>query len=161
MWIVVLIMYYAKHCFEELGAIGILVIVFSTVVWLFILMYLVPETMRLLTLTSKIGHMKDQNQIHKVAHREKANRERRNVRFYRVVKLVRREFIKKDNDKEERKVLPSFMVDHLREAFLFHVEPEKDYIILDNLEDCLKSCGFQLTEDENRAFAKACTDKNY
>ena len=161
LWIVVVIMYYARSCYEELGGIGIIVIILSTLVWLFILMYLAPETMRLLTLTSKIGHMKDQIQIHKVAHREKAARERRNVKFYRVVKLVRREFIKKDQDTEERKVLPGYMVDHLRESFLFHVEREKDYIILDNLEDCLKSCGFQLNEDEIRTFAKHCTNQDY
>lgn len=161
MWMVVLIMFYAETAYDELGITAIFTIVISSVLWLFILMYLAPEAMRMLTMTSKIGHMKDQAQIHKVAHREKGLREKRNVRFYRVIKLIRREFIAKDYEKVERTNLQKYMVDLLREAFLFHAEQDKHYIMLDSLEDTLKSCGFHLNEDEIRAFAKHCTNREY
>ena len=72
-------------------------------------MYLVPEAMRILTITTNIGQMKDSHIIHATVASQMAARELRNVRIYRQFKMIRRELLKLE-EKVDRKPLPGYMV---------------------------------------------------
>jgi hypothetical protein len=121
---------------------------------------MVPEAMRLLTITSKIGMMKDRPLIDSVCHKDKGIREKCHQKLYRIIKLARRQLFRGQLG-AERERLKEYMTEHLRECFLWYIQKDTDYVELKDLEDLVRSCGFDLEENEMRTLAKHCTNEEY
>jgi hypothetical protein len=63
LWMIVIILFYIHLLMEEIKWYCVFVILATSIIWVFLQLYMIPETLRLLTLTSKIGHLKDREVI--------------------------------------------------------------------------------------------------
>ena len=150
-WMMLILYYYATNLYREWDSWALVVVVGAVVVWLVTGCYLVPEAIRLLTLTSKIEQMKDRDVIQSVVLQMKADRSLMMVKLYRQVKLIYRE-MNRQSARSDMYALPDYMQDFVQEVFRLTCNPGEDILPLDRVEDALDLCGVKLTLDELRVF---------
>ena len=160
LWVVVILLYYIGFFRDAIDYFTILTIGIAFILVGAILWYLIPDSLRLLTIVSNIGMMKNRQIISDTVISEKTHRSQNNIRIYRQLKLFRREAVQAMHPgAEQRERLDRNIEKLVMEAFKLNCEEGTDFLKLDRLEDALHMCGATLEEDEMRVFANECTDK--
>ena len=160
LWVVVILLYYIGFFRDAIDYFTILTIGAAFILVGAILWYLIPDSVRLMTIVSNIGMMKNRQIINDTIVSEKQHRAQNNIRIYRQLKLFRREAVQAMHPgQEQRERLDRNIEKLVMEAFKLNCEEGTDYLKLDRLEDALHMCGAELEEDEMRVFANECTDK--
>ncbi|MEE4248628.1 MAG: hypothetical protein V2I33_24895 [Kangiellaceae bacterium] len=88
-------MYYIGFFREEIDWFAVLTIAAAFLICAFVLYYLIPENLRLITITTRIGMMKDRRIMDEVILFDKKRRAENNRRIYRQMKLFCREIVKR------------------------------------------------------------------
>lgn len=153
-WMVVILIYYVPMLFEELAVWGIMAAVAAVLVWMFEAMYLLPEGLRYLTLTSKIEQMKDRKKVDEVVISSRSQRALKTVQLYRQIKLIYREMSRDEGkaDFQGDTALPETMEQHIQEVFNLTCDPATQLLEIPQLSDALELCGIKASNDELRVF---------
>jgi len=153
-WMVVILIYYVPMLFEELAVWGIMAAVAAVLIWMFEAMYLLPEGLRYLTLTSKIEQMKDRKKVDEVITSSRSQRALKTVQLYRQIKLIYREMSRDEGktDFQGDAALPATMEQHIQEVFNLTCDPATQLLEIPQLSDALELCGIKATNDELRVF---------
>lgn len=160
LWTVVVILYYIGFFADEVDLYAIIIIALSFVLILFVLLSQIPLAVRLLSIVSNIGMMKNKPILYATLTSAKEKRAENNLRMYRQIKLFRREIVKKKHPGEEKRAKADLHIQKLAsEAYQLYVDGDANHISLDRLEEVLHQCGSTLKEDEMRVFANECVDK--
>ena len=151
LWITVILLYYIPILHDNWEWIGIFMIAACIVIWLFAAGYLLPEIIRLVTLTTKIEMKKDRKIIEDVIISERADKAKVIVRVYRQFKMIYRQKYG-ENPRVDDKVLEDFA----SEVFNMYRSPDTGNVDIEELEDIIALCGVKMEDDELRLFAKEC-----
>lgn len=155
LWVTVIIVYYIPLLQDMWELYGLAMIGLCFVLWAGITFYLIPEILRLLTLTSKIEMKKDRRLIEEVIENEKTEKAKVIVRIYRQFKMIYRE-----RYSEEVIINDSVIKNYALEAFNLCKDPESGTVNVYELEDLIALLGVKLNDDELRLFAKECKPLN-
>jgi hypothetical protein len=155
LWITLVILFYIPFLIEMWENYSILLIILCFLLWGGLSLYLVPEILRLLTLTSKIEMKKDRKLIEDVIENQKNEQGRVIHRIYRQFKMIYRERYDRPADNEDQIIRDSAL-----EAFHLCKDPESGTVSMFDLEDLIAMCGVKLNDDELRLFAKECKTKS-
>ena len=153
-WMVVILIYYVPMLFDKLEVWGIMAAIAAVLIWLFAAFYLLPETLRVLTLTSRIEQMKDRRIIDSVIISSRNQRAIKTVQLYRQIKLIYRE-MSRDEGKAEFQggvALPDTMEKHIQEVFNLTCDVNTQLLEIPQLSDALELCGVTASNDELRVF---------
>ena len=93
LWVVVILLYYIGFFRESIDYFTILTIGVAFILVGIILWYLIPDSVRIMTIVSNIGMMKNRKIIQDTIISEKSHRSENNIRIYRQLKLFRREAV--------------------------------------------------------------------
>jgi hypothetical protein len=153
-WMVVILIYYVPMLFDELAVWGIMAAVAAVLIWMFEAMYLLPEGLRFLTLTSRIEQMKDRRKVDEVITSSRSQRSLKTVQLYRQIKLIYREMSRDEGkaDFQGDAPLPETMEQHIQEVFNLTCDPVTQLLEVPQLSDALELCGIKATNDELRVF---------
>jgi hypothetical protein len=156
LWIAVVLIYYIDFFNNELKWEGIVQVIICLIVWVFIAGYLVPEIIRLLSLTTKIEMKKDRKIIEEVIMNEKFEKSKVINRVYRQFKMIYREKY------GERVIVNDEIINkYALEVFGLYKDEKTNTVDVEYFEDMISLCGIKLDDDELRLLAKeAKIDKN-
>jgi hypothetical protein len=149
LWFMLLCFYFAPMLYSDIGYWSILVVLLSVLVWLYIVGYVLPESIRSLCLTTKIGLMKDRSVVGEVIAKSKADRVLRANKIYRTLKLLYRDL----------KKLPEVKTEPLKDKLIeeaFALCADQGALHISQLDNFTNMFGYELDEDELRVFAKEC-----
>ena len=156
LWITVIILHYVPLLNDEWKWLGILATAAAVLIWVFMACYLLPETLRLFMLTTKIEMKKDRTTIQSVIINEKHQKAQTMVRIYRQFKMIYRD---RYEEGPGRQKLEEHIKTFTEEVFSF-VE-DSGLVSIEDLETLIALCGIYLEDDELRLFAKeCCPDEN-
>ncbi|OMJ72318.1 hypothetical protein SteCoe_29264 [Stentor coeruleus] len=151
LWITVILLHFIPILHEQWEIYGICMIVACILIWLFAACYLLPEIIRLVTLTSKIEMMKDRKIVEDSILCDRVDKAKVIVRIYRQFKMIYRE---KYGEKPELK--DQVIENYAKEVFNLYKDQENQTVDVEELEDMIALCGVKLEDDELRLFAKEC-----